>query len=426
MNLRVISFLTATLCVGAVLGCEPEAADRSSPVDQEKIESETLEVRPIGRVIDPPAAGTAMAPNLTITGDGIALSWLEKSEKGGAQAGHRLLMSRLDGEQWTKPTTIAAGPDFFANWADIPGVIEASDGSLYAHWLAKTADDTYAYSIDLARSSDDGATWQQIGHLNDDDTPTEHGFVTYVREGKGIRAFWLDGRAMMQDGPMALRTSLIEESVGPGRVLDERVCECCSTDSALTTKGPLVVFRDRSEQEVRDIGVIRGDETGWSDTSHVNDDNWVIAGCPVNGPEVAADGTSVALAWFTAAEDEPQVRVAFSSDAGREFGAPIVVGGSHPLGRVDVVLEGPGRAVISWLTVVDERAQLRLRRVASTGMLGEAVAIATTAVSRSSGVPRMIATGDQIYVVWVEVLNSQESRLHVREIAFEELPEIET
>ena len=422
--MRRIYFLTTIVCLGAVLDCAPEVEVPIPPMDLAKVDSQTLEVRPIGRSIDPPAGMTAVAPNLALVGDGVALSWLESSGTEGAETVHRLLMSRLQGEQWTEPTTIAEGSDFFANWADIPGVIEASHGSLYAHWLAKTADDTYAYSIYLGHSSDDGATWQRIGRLNDDDTPTEHGFVTYVREGGGIRAFWLDGRAMMEDGPMAIRTALIEGSVGAAQVLDERVCECCSTDSALTTNGPLVVFRDRSEQEVRDVGVVRRDNQGWSGTVHVNNDNWVIPGCPVNGPEVASAGASVALAWFTAAEDEPQVRIAFSSDSGSEFGLPILVDGDGPLGRVDVVLESPGQAVISWLTVVDERAQLRLRRAASTGMIGEAVAIATTNASRSSGVPRMIATNNKIYVVWVEVLDSEESRIHMREIEPEELPEI--
>ena len=422
--MRVISFVTVTLCVGAALGCKPETAVPRPPVDLAKIDSETLEVRPIGRSMDPPAAVTALAPDLTFVGDGIAASWLERLEMDGKETGHRFLMSRLQGEQWTEPNTIAEGPDFFANWADIPGVIAAADGSLYAHWLAKTAADTYAYSIYLGHSSDDGATWQRLGRLNDDDTPTEHGFVTYVREGGGIRAFWLDGRAMIQDGPMALRTSHIEESVGPAQVLDERVCECCSTDSTLTTSGPLVVFRDRSEQEVRDVGVVRRDHQEWISTVHVNNDNWVIPGCPVNGPEVASDGASVALAWFTAADDEPQVRIAFSSDSGGEFASPILVDGDNPLGRVDVVLEGPGQAVISWLTVVDERAQLRLRRVSSRGILGDPVAIATTSASRSSGVPRMIATEDKIYIAWVEVFDSEESRIRIREIDPAELPEI--
>jgi hypothetical protein len=163
-----------------------------------------------------------LAANLALADGDLVVSWLERVETEGESTAHRLQMSRLEGESWSQPTTIAEGSDFFANWADIPGLIEASDGSLYAHWLAKTAADTYAYSIFLARSTDGGENWDRIGPLNDDSTPTEHGFVTYVPAGDGIRAFWLDGREMVSGGPMALRTALVDRSVGPAEILDQR------------------------------------------------------------------------------------------------------------------------------------------------------------------------------------------------------------
>jgi hypothetical protein len=191
----------------------------------------------------------------------------------------------------------------------------------------------------------------------------------------------------------------------------------------LTAAGTLVVFRDRDEDEIRDVGVVRLEDGEWSETVHVTRDNWKIPGCPVNGPEVASEAAGVAVAWFTAAEDRPRIQAAFSSNSGREFEAPVMIDGLGPLGRVDIVMDGPDQAVVSWLTVVEGRAQIRLRRVASTGATSDVVVVATTSPSRSSGVPRMIRDNDKIYVTWLEVSETEESRLRMREIDSRELPE---
>ena len=39
--------------------------------------------------------------------------------------------------------------------------------------------------------------------------------------------------------------------------LDGRVCDCCQTTAAITNDGPVVVYRDRSDDEVRDMSIVR-------------------------------------------------------------------------------------------------------------------------------------------------------------------------
>ncbi|MEJ2084496.1 MAG: hypothetical protein P8Y44_02315 [Acidobacteriota bacterium] len=338
---------------------------------------------------------------------------------------HEFLMSRLRHGTWSDPVRIAEGPDFFANWADTPNLIATPSGSLFAHWLQKTAADTYAYSIRISRSQDSGSTWQPIGWLNQDQTATEHGFVSYVPEAEGIRAFWLDGRAMTTGGAMALCTALVSDQVTSSEILDDRVCECCSLDSTLTDLGPLVVFRDRSEDEIRDIGLVRRDAGGWSDTVHIHQDEWTIPGCPVNGPVVDALGSDVVVAWFTGAQDRPRVQVAFSADGGIEFGEPTVIDSGQTLGRVDALLLAPKRALVSWMAVAGDRAQILLRRIDAKGEIAPAAVITTTSPSRSSGVPRIAQLDGKIYVTWVDTDADSGSRLRVREVALAELPEIE-
>lgn len=357
--------------------------------------------------LDPPAVTGAFAPRLAADSRGLLLSWLEPLPEGG----HRFVVSRFAEDVWSAPVEIARGEDFFANWADMPGVGVAGDGALVAHWLVKTGPETYAYSIALARSTDGGATWTELGWLHDDGTPTEHGFVSWAPDGDAVRAVWLDGRAMAEGGPMSLRTARVGAAVGPATVLDERVCECCTTDVAVTARGPLAVYRDRSLEEVRDIGLARADGTAPPTLLHA--DGWEIAGCPVNGPAIDADGERVAVAWFTAAGEVPSVRLALSADAGESFSAPLRVDLGDPLGRVDVRLDPAGGAVVVWLETVGEEASVALRRFSATGAAGAAVSVGRTAPSRASGFPKLAPLAGSWAVAWVEADGGGAHRVRV-------------
>lgn len=373
---------------------------------------------------DPPAAPGSMAPNLALVDGGALLSWLEPREEGG----HRLRVARWSADGWSAPGTVVEGDDFFANWADFPSVVAAADGSLLAHWLAKLGAGPYAYGAFLARSTDRGTTWQPLGLLHQDRSPTEHGFVAMVPEGGGVRAFWLDGREMTMDGgdghgvhgAMALRTAWIGQETGPEEVLDPRVCECCQVSAAVAADGPLVVYRDRSESEVRDIFAVRRTASGWSAPRPVHADGWQIPGCPVNGPAVAARGKRVAVAWFTLAEQRARVRAAWSEDGGATFGQPIELDGGRPLGRVAVLLDDAGGAVVTWLEAEGDEAAILARRLSPAGQPGPAVRLAQTSGARASGFPRPALLDGRLLLAWVEA--GRPPRLRFTALALSELP----
>jgi hypothetical protein len=321
-------------------------------------------------------------------------------------------VARLRDGVWGGPVVIAEGDDFFANWADVPKVGVAGDGTLWAHWLAKIGDDTYAYGIFLARSTDGGASWQAMGTLHDDATPTEHGFVAYAPAGEDLRAVWLDGREMAGGGPMSLRTAVLADAVGTADVLDDRVCECCPAELASPASGAVAFYRDRSLEEIRNIGVTRLESDGWSSPRALHDDGWRIPGCPVNGPAAAAAGDRVAAAWFTAANNEPKVQLAFSTDGGRQFTEPLLVDGAGPLGRVDVVFDDDESVWVSWLAVVENLAEVRVARYDESGPL-ETHTLAATGASRASGIPRLAHAGGRLFAAWVETADERPSEIRL-------------
>ncbi|MFN2385890.1 MAG: exo-alpha-sialidase [Thermoanaerobaculia bacterium] len=375
--------------------------------------------------IDPPAVDGAMAPNLLATDSGILLSWLEPLRPGASPGAGEwaLRFARFEAGRWSAPREIVRSDRFFVNWADFPSMVAAA-GGLYAHWAETSGPGTYSYDVQLARSTDGGASWKRIGKAHDDRTETEHGFVSFLPEGKGVRAFWLDGRRMRgEQGEMAVYTALVEERAGAGVALDGRVCECCQTSAAATARGPVLVYRDRSPGEIRDIAIVRRVAGRWSAPARVHADGWKIAGCPVNGPSVAARGDRLAVAWFTGVEDRPTVRAAFSSNAGASFGPAFEVDGEAPLGRVQILLSDRD-ALVLWVAPAGKEAEIRVRRVAPDGGMGEARTIARTSAARSSGFPRMAQVGEQLLVAWVEA-GGKSSRLAGARLDLQAIPRAE-
>jgi len=358
------------------------------------------------RTLDPPAAPGALAPEVTTDGETIRLSWLEPVD-----GGHRLQMATLEpaATAWTRAETVIETPDAFANWADRPAVVRGGDGTEVAHWLGKMGGDTYAYGVHLLARK--GSEWAGRGLLHDDESPAEHGFVSWLPTDDGLRAFWLDGRATVGDspGPMQLRTTaVVDGRPGPSTLLDDRVCDCCVLDSAHTASGAVVVYRNRDEGEVRDISVVRQQGEGWSEPALLAVDGWVIRGCPVNGPAIAVDDHRLAVVWYTAANGRAAVRLAFSEDDGATWTAPIDVDLDRPLGRLDLVL-ADGDAYVGWLDADGDRAVYRVQRFSPDGGSGPVRDLVTTTPSRRSGVPRLVRRADDLMVVWVE--EAEASRL---------------
>lgn len=354
-------------------------------------------------VPNPSGIGSA-EPNLTVAPDGrLFMSWLEPDARG-----HALRFSAFDGATWLPPRTIASARDFFVNWADFPSIEVLGTNRLAAHWLQRTGSGTYAYGVRVAQSSDGGLTWAKPVTPHRDTAQTEHGFVAMWPEGNRLGAVWLDGRKFTKDGhdelnEMMLVTTTLraDGSRGPEIRLDERTCDCCQNAVAITSNGPIVAYRNRSADEIRDIYVTRRVGGTWLTGVPAHNDNWKIAACPVNGPALAARGNRVALAWFTAPGDSAQVNLAFSDNAGATFKQPIRIDGGSPAGRVDVALLPDGGALVSWVERSGgETATVRVRRVTSNGSAGLPMTVASSSAARSSGFPKMVIAGPNVMFAW--------------------------
>lgn len=354
-------------------------------------------------------------PNLFLSADGTPfLSWVEYLD----DTTDALWFSQLEGGQWAEPREIARGGNWFVNWADFPSLSGFKGGTekLAAHWLAMAGEGTYDYDVQIALSRDGGKSWQAPFVPHQDGVKAEHGFVTLLPANDGsMFAAWLDGRNTKTAqagghghgaGAMSLRAGFFSDQ---GQMLaeqevDGRVCDCCQTDAALIPGGIILAYRDRSEEEIRDIAVARWLNGAWRPPAIVHYDNWKISGCPVNGPALASRGVRVALAWFTAAQDRPKVLLALSHDSGAHFGAPLRLDGGKPLGRVDASWLDEERLAVSWMEETGEEAETRIAVVDEKGAVGqEPFVLVRNSKARNSGFPIIEALGEkELLAAWTQ------------------------
>jgi hypothetical protein len=367
----------------------------------------------------PAAVGTAagsMAPQLTRHAAGVVVSWLETGSAGRAT----LKYAERTAAGWSRAQTVASGTDWFVSWADVPSVSRLADGTLVAQWLKNVDASIEAYDLRLSTSHDQGRTWTTPFAPHHDKTRTQHGFASlfaWPEPGDSFGLVWLDGREQELDtkdpqgGAMALYYARYDRA---GKQLAEaavnaRVCECCSTSVAITSEGPIVAFRDRSDTEVRDIHVSRFEKGTsaatagtWSPPVAVHADNWKIDSCPVNGPAIAADGTTVAVAWFAVKGEEGHAYAAFSRDGGRSFGEPIPLDDTVSVGHVGIEMLPGGAAAATWVEFTGGRARLRLRRVEPSGGRSAAVEVAGAGDGHVGGHPRVARAGNELVLAWTE------------------------
>ena len=323
-----------------------------------------------------------------------------------------LYITRLEGDSWTDKELITKGTDWFVNWADFPSIsLNEVSGSIFSFHLQKSSEETFSYDVNYHINSKE--TWNDMNKIHDDNTFSEHGFVSSIQYKDGFMVSWLDGRNTYgvgdhghAKGAMTIRSAILDSNgnIVNQNVIDEMVCECCQTSMAISGGIPIVVYRNRSDGEIRDIYFSRYIDSNWSDPEPVHDDGWEINGCPVNGPNVDSYGDNVVVSWFSASNGRPKVNLKFSTDNGRTFGDKILIDEveNSPLGRVDIEFISETEAMISWLSTVDGKGKLLIRKIKTNGDIGPIKVVEEVSTERSTGFPQIEEFNDDVYISWTD------------------------
>ena len=361
-----------------------------------------------------PAGQNSVSPNLSLDLSGSPiLSWMKVGENTVA-----LEYSRWEGSRWSSPVTVAKGDNWLVNRADFPSVVQLTESLWASHWLVMTDPAIFAYDVVVSLSTDGGVTWDAPLTPHTDGTFSEHGFVSFFVNGEDIGAVWLDGREMVAThglsmsadgahgsaGGMTLRSTQIKSdgTLTKDQVIDSLVCDCCQTDIAQSDQGPVLVFRNRTKDEYRDIYFSRMIEGQWSEPKPVSVDGWKIAGCPVNGPSVATNDEATAVAWYTQAKSYGEVKLAVSGAGVDSFSDPLVVDeGDSVLGQVGLAATSNGGFLVSWMTFSEGTAgQLNLRYVDREGVASSVFEATKINMTRRAGLPQMVLFDNLAVTSW--------------------------
>jgi hypothetical protein len=429
--MRKLAFLLLPLALAACHRGAPAAGAGAPPADPAK--PVAVHEWPL-----PSAIGSAQ-PDLAVTPDGrVLLSWINSLE--GRRNALQFVAMSEDGHWQSAARTIVVGDSLMANWANTPHIAQTADGALWVQFMQKMGEG-HAGNVALSRSVDGGFNWASPIAVNDDGVEAEHGFAALWPASRDtIGVAWLDGRDnaggemhhegaagmkhgdakhgghdMHADGRTALRAAVFDMNLQRSgeAVVDAKTCDCCQTAIAATSRGPLLVYRDRSDKEVRDIAAVRYDGKAWGKPVAVHADGWVMPGCPVNGPAVAADGDAALVAWYTEAGGQPSVRVARSADAGDSFGAPVTLDqGEAVQGRVALALDAT-QAWILWIREDASGQSLWLsRRTPDLEREYQRLEVAKLqGRGRGTGFPKIALRDGDAYVVWTDIADGA-PRLH--------------
>lgn len=336
--------------------------------------------------LNPPAPKGSLQHHLSRLSEGrLLLSWVEKTNSSA-----QFRFSILQNGAWSSPQTVATTSKLL----DRPAIIELSNQQLGAGWVVAkaTAKDPNASDVYLSRSADGGKTWSKPEQASRDAHAYPYDLALAATQDGGLSAVWSDGRGIKQitgkngkksyTGNQALVGAILDAKarLSPEVVLDSDICSCCQPDTVSTADGLMTVYRDHGEGELRDVALVRWNAQAAGTPAVVHKDGWKIDGCPSNGPAIDAKGGQVVVAWFTGADSQPRVNVAFSDDGGQHFKDPVQLEGEAAVGYVDARLQDDGSALVSW------------RRRAADGPAQE-VRIAKVPVSGEPQIQTLVTNG---------------------------------
>ena len=350
-------------------------------------------------------------PNLVSKDGNLTLSWISSVENQEAV----LFYTQYKDNSWSEPVRITSGSDWFVNWADFPA--NAINGNLLlTSYLKKSASGTYTYDILLNLETLSRKKIKDNFLLNTDGIKAEHGFVSMIpNNSSGFYVTWLDGRNTVintKETHHKAMTIRFAEITSTGEIineteLDATTCDCCQTSIALSSEGPIVVYRNRSEDEIRDIYITKYRNGIWEQPVPVFNDGWEINGCPVNGPKVVVNKTTTAVAWFTAADDNPKVNLSFSISDKDEFDLPIQLNDLDAIGRVDVAFINSKEVLVSYMEFDDNDTYLKVKKVSVEGEVSKAFIISKIDSGRDTGVPQLEVMDNIVYLVWTNLIDGK-------------------
>ena len=265
--------------------------------------------------------------------------------------------------------------------------------SIVVVWTAKGGSGTRLLS---SESADGGRTFSRAAVVPGSDAKGNRGWESTATDAQGrVVAAWLDHRELAEQAPMAHHDGQMHtghgDTDGAARAqlsklyvarLGDRaaqavvsgVCYCCKTALTAGVDGTIfAAWRHVYPGNVRDIAFTLSRDGGrtFLPPVRVSNDDWVLDGCPENGPSIAVDAHgTVHIVWPTLVKgsgaDDTALALFYSTTRdGRTFTARTRIPTHGTPRHPQVAVNASGRILVTWdeqlagsrRVVVDEMLQ---------------------------------------------------------------------
>jgi hypothetical protein len=381
-------------------------------------------------------------PSIVSEGNVVAIAWGASTPAGATDV--YTAVSRDGGRTFAAPVRVNDVDGDARLNGEQPPRVAMRGNTLTVVWTSKGANGTRLLQ---SRSADGGRTFAKSTPVPGGEAAGNRGWENAIADASGrVYAVWLDHRELaQQDGAVAmahhdhtaaasakpdgvamaqkskLYLGALDGGVAP-RAITGGVCYCCKTALATAADGSVfAAWRHVYPGNIRDIAFTSSRDGGrtFSAPLRVSEDQWVLEGCPDDGPAMAVDAKNrVHIVWPTLITeknaDEPTIALfyAMSSD-GRRFtprkrlpteGMP-----HHP----QIAIGPDGSLTIAW----DEGANGK-RRAAIAQTSADAAAASPmirTLVGDAAVYPVVAATAGATVVAWTSGASTA-STIQVRRV----------
>jgi hypothetical protein len=366
----------------------------------------------------------AAEPAMTTGPDGsVYVAWVEHRPNREAD----VVLMRFDSSRQNSGAPVRVNPvsGTATAWrGDPPTLVVSQQGTVYVGWTARAeSDSSHATDIYVSSSQDRGRTFAAPVKVNDDKLPAVHGMHSLAIGDDGrIYVAWLDERNVPQPRPSekaeghhmeSNREVFVATSKDGGHTFSANqkiavdACPCCKTAIATSANHRIYVgWRQVLPGNYRHIAIASSTDSGetFSKPVIVSDDQWVLAGCPVSGPSLAAssDGT-IRLIWYS--EGTASANGLFWSES-RDGGKTFMPRNAFPSGRVMgtpvLIRDDKNNYEVVWTSGVGPTHVMSAK-------LGQDGRVSRSAGEETGELPAAALSGDSLFVAYVSKPQDQRS-----------------
>jgi hypothetical protein len=303
---------------------------------------------PKAATVDLAVAGRANAtPSIASDAETVVIAWGATVEGGATDV--FAAVSRDAGRTFASPVRVNDTSGDARLSGEQPPRIAVQRDAITVVWTTKGTRGTVLKS---GRSMDGGKSYARSAIVPGGDAAGNRGWQAVAVDARGqVNVVWLDHREMAEgaavatthhehsgvgkaDGvAMAQKSKLYVASLGGAttpHAITGGVCYCCKTAFATGRNGELfAAWRHVYPGNLRDIAftVSRDGGGSFSPIARVSKDDWMLEGCPDDGPAMVVDAANrIHIAWPTLVSDtagvDPTIALFYaSSNDGKTFTA---------------------------------------------------------------------------------------------------------